>query len=256
MESVKLTTLISEEQIRERVREMGRTLTDRFRGKDMIAIAALKGSFMFYADLIREIDTDIVCEFCAAASYHDGMQSSGEVKMTMDIGRSVKDRHVVLIEDIVDTGLTMNFLRQYFTSRKPKSLTTVSLLLKPDALKKSVRIDLVGLQDPEMISWSATGSIIKGTSGICRMSPKSRISTNSRRPRRSNQVSLSRPFPSARAQNLFSLAWSSYPHAVDLRCKDCRARAFSSSSPNHLSSCDTERSFSSLISSPFTSGSS
>ena len=67
---------------------------------------------MFYADLIREIETDIICEFCAAASYHHGMQSSGQVKLVMDIGCSIKDRHVVIIEDIVDTGLTMNFLTQ------------------------------------------------------------------------------------------------------------------------------------------------
>ena len=148
MESVKLTTLISEEQIRENVREMGRTLTDRFRGKDLIAIAALKGSFMFYADLIREIDTDIICEFCVASSYHDGTQSSGEVKLTMDISRSIKDRHVVIIEDIVDTGLTMNFLRNYFMARKPKSMTTVSLLLKPDALKEKCPLDMVGFKIP------------------------------------------------------------------------------------------------------------
>jgi hypoxanthine phosphoribosyltransferase len=148
MESVKLSTLISEDQIAERIADMGKTLTDKFRGKDLIAVAALKGSFMFYADLIREIETDIYCEFCACSSYHDGMQSSGEVKLTMDISRSVRDRHVVLIEDIVDTGLTMNFLRNYFLARKPKSLTTVSLLLKPDALKEKCPLDMVGFKIP------------------------------------------------------------------------------------------------------------
>jgi hypoxanthine phosphoribosyltransferase len=148
MESIKLSTLISEEQIAEKVSEMGKTLTDRFKGKDLIAVAALKGSFMFYADLIREIETDIYCEFCAASSYHDGMHSSGEVKLTMDIGRSVRDRHVILIEDIVDTGLTMNFLRHHILARKPKSLTTVTLLLKPDALKEKCPLDFVGFKIP------------------------------------------------------------------------------------------------------------
>src|SRR5580658_7023860 len=104
-ESIKLSTLISEEQIRERVREMGRALTDRFKGKDLLAVAALKGSFIFYADLIREIETDIICDFCTASSYHDGTQSSGEVKLTMDVLRPLRDKHIVLIEDIVDTGL-------------------------------------------------------------------------------------------------------------------------------------------------------
>lgn len=146
LESMKLSTLISEEQIAVRIREMGKDLTDKFRGKDVIAIAALKGSFMFYADLIREIDTDIICDFCTAASYHDGTQSSGEVRLTMDITRSIKDRHVVLIEDIVDTGLTMNFLRNHLMMRKPKSLTTVSMLLKPDALKEKCPLDMVGFK--------------------------------------------------------------------------------------------------------------
>ncbi len=148
MEHIKLTTLISEEQIAKRTREMGRALTDRFKGKDLIAVGALKGSFMFYADLIREIETDIYCEFCAAASYHNNMHSSGEVRLTMDISRSIRDRHVVLIEDIVDTGLTMNFLRQHFMLRKPKSLTTVAMLLKPDALKEKCPIDMVGFKIP------------------------------------------------------------------------------------------------------------
>lgn len=148
LEAMKLTTLISAEQIAARVREMGRALTDRFKGKDLVAVAALKGSFMFYADLIREIDTDIVCDFCAAASYHNGSQSSGEVRLTMDIGRSIKDKHVVLVEDIVDTGLTMNFLRQHLMTRAPKSLTTVSMLLKPDALKEECHLDMVGFKIP------------------------------------------------------------------------------------------------------------
>src|SRR6185437_12033099 len=120
----------------------------RFKGKDLIAIATLKGSFMFYADLIREIETDILCEFCSAASYHSGAHSSGEVKLTMDIHCEIKDRHIVLIEDIVDTGLTMNFLRNHFLASKPKSLTTVTLLLKPDALKEKCPVDLVGFKIP------------------------------------------------------------------------------------------------------------
>lgn len=148
MEDLKLSPLISEEQLAEKVKQMGRTLTDRFKGQDLVAIAALKGSFMFFADLIREIDTDIICEFCACSSYHNTMQSSGEVRLTMDIGRSIKNRHVVLIEDIVDTGLTMNFLRKYFLARKPKSLTTVAMLLKPDALKEECPLDMVGFKIP------------------------------------------------------------------------------------------------------------
>lgn len=148
MDSMKLSTLISADQIANKVREIGRTLTDRFRGQDLIAVGVLKGSFMFYADLIREIETDIICEFCGASSYADAMHSSGEVKLTMDISRSIRDKHVLLIEDIVDTGLTLNFLRDHFLARKPKSLLTATMLLKPDALKVECPLDFVGFKIP------------------------------------------------------------------------------------------------------------
>ncbi len=143
----KLTSFLSEKQIQAKVKAIGAALTDRLRGKDVVAVCVLKGSFMFYADLIREMDMDVACEFCGLSSYH-GSSSSGEVRVTLDLNAPVRDRHVILIEDIVDTGLTMNFLKTHLQARQPKSLTSVALLLKPHALKVKCDLDHVGFEIP------------------------------------------------------------------------------------------------------------
>ncbi|MGE4131525.1 MAG: hypoxanthine phosphoribosyltransferase [Bdellovibrionales bacterium] len=148
MEALRISPMISEDEIQERVRKIGESLTDKFRGQELVAVGILKGSFMFYADLIRAIDTDLTCDFCGVSSYSDSMTSSGEVKLTLDLSRSIRDKNVLIIEDIVDTGLTMNFLKRHLSSHKPKSITTISLLLKPDALKEKCEVDYVGFKIP------------------------------------------------------------------------------------------------------------
>jgi hypoxanthine phosphoribosyltransferase len=148
MENLRLSPLISADEIKTRVQKIGESLTEKFRGQDLVAVGVLKGSFMFYADLIRAIDTDLTCDFCGVSSYTDSMQSSGEVKLTLDLSRSIRDRNVLIIEDIVDTGLTMNFLRRHLQAHKPKSLMTAALLLKPDALKEKCEVDFVGFKIP------------------------------------------------------------------------------------------------------------
>lgn len=148
MTNLKLSTYISADQIQKKVKEMGDALTKKFKGQDVIAVCVLKGSFVFYSDLIRNINTDIHCEFFGVSSYHGGTSSSGEVKVTLDLSSPVEGKHVILVEDIVDTGLTMNYLKNAIQSRKPKSLTTVSLLEKPDALKVPCEIDMVGFKIP------------------------------------------------------------------------------------------------------------
>lgn len=148
MTNLKLSTYISEEQIQNKVKDLGKILTDKFKGQDVIAICVLKGSFVFYSDLIRNIDTDMACEFFGVSSYHGGTSSSGEVKVTLDLSSPVEGKHVLLVEDIVDTGLTMNYLKNSILARKPKSLTTVALLEKPDALKVPCEMDHVGFKIP------------------------------------------------------------------------------------------------------------
>lgn len=144
--NLELKTYISEEKLAAKVAEIGKAITEKFKGKKVTAVCVLKGSFMFYSDLIRQIDTDITCEFFGVSSYHGGTSSSGEVKVTLDLSTPIEGQHVVLVEDIVDTGITMNYLKNAIESRKPASLTTVALLEKPDALKVPCKLDHVGFQ--------------------------------------------------------------------------------------------------------------
>lgn len=144
--SLELKTYISEEKLAAKVAEIGKALTDKFKNQKVTAICVLKGSFMFYSDLIRQINTDITCEFFGVSSYHGGTSSSGEVKVTLDLSTPVEGQHVILVEDIVDTGLTMNYLKSAIESRRPASLTTVALLEKPEALKVPCKLDHVGFQ--------------------------------------------------------------------------------------------------------------
>lgn len=148
MTSLSLKPYITEEKIQNKVKEIASELTKKFKGEKIVAVCVLKGSFMFYSDLIRNIDGDITCEFFGVSSYHGNTSSSGEVKVTLDLASPVENCHVVLVEDIIDTGLTMNYLKGAIQARKPKSLTTVSLLEKPDALKVPCTIDYVGFKIP------------------------------------------------------------------------------------------------------------
>lgn len=146
MNHLDIKPYITQEQIQKKVAEIGAALTKKFKGQDVVAVCVLKGSFMFYSDLIRSIETDVTCEFFGVSSYHGATSSSGEVKVTLDLTQPVEGKHVVLVEDIVDTGLTMNYLIQSLQSRKPASLTTVALLEKPEALKVPCKLDHVGFK--------------------------------------------------------------------------------------------------------------
>ena len=144
--NLELKTYLSEEKIQQKVNEIGKALTEKFKGKKVTAVCVLKGSFIFYSDLIRHINTDITCEFFGVSSYHGGTSSSGEVKVTLDLSSPIEGQHVILVEDIVDTGLTMNYLKKSIESRNPASLTTVALLEKPEALKVPCKLDYVGFK--------------------------------------------------------------------------------------------------------------
>ena len=148
MENLQLKTIISEAELKKRIQEMGKSLSDRFKDKDVVAICVLKGSFMFFSDLIRSIECDMACEFLGLSSYGNSFQSSGEVKLTMDINTSLQNKHVLIVEDIVDTGLTMQYLQKMIQIRQPASITTVCLLQKPDAKKVDYEVDLVGFKIP------------------------------------------------------------------------------------------------------------
>ncbi len=143
---LKLSKLIDEKTLQERVKALGAQITKDFKGEDVVAICILKGSYMFYSDLIREIDANVICEFFGVSSYHGETQSSGEVKVTLDLTHPLEGKNVLLVEDIVDSGLTMSYLRTCLLARQPKKLKTVSLLVKPDAVKADVHLDYFGFE--------------------------------------------------------------------------------------------------------------
>ncbi|MBK9323974.1 MAG: hypoxanthine phosphoribosyltransferase [Bdellovibrionaceae bacterium] len=145
MTHLQIKPYISEEQLQKKVTEIGEAITKKFKNEPLVAVCVLKGSFIFYSDLIRSINTDITCEFFGVSSYH-GNTSSGEVKVTLDLTHPVEGKHILLVEDIVDTGITMNYLKNSIMARKPASLTTVALLEKPDALKVPCKLDHVGFK--------------------------------------------------------------------------------------------------------------
>ncbi|MCB9025030.1 MAG: hypoxanthine phosphoribosyltransferase [Bdellovibrionaceae bacterium] len=146
MEPLVLSKFISESDIRNRVKEMGAQLSDIYKDKEVIAVCVLKGSFVFYSDLIRAMNTDVICDFIACSSYGNSMSSSGQVKVTLDLSSHVAGKHVVLVEDIIDSGLTMCYLQNMLKLRNPKSVSTVTLLHKPEAKKTDCNIDIVGFK--------------------------------------------------------------------------------------------------------------
>jgi hypoxanthine phosphoribosyltransferase len=103
--------------------------------EEVTAICTLKGGVVFFADLVRQLKMPVVCEFLGVSSYGQSSSSSGEVKVTLDVSEPLLGKHVLIVEDIADSGLTLSYLQNYLQMRKPASLKTVSLLFKPDALK-------------------------------------------------------------------------------------------------------------------------
>lgn len=146
MVTLNLSKLISEEKLQKKVKEIGALITEEFKNEELTAICILKGSCMYFSDLVRNIDLDIQCEFIGVSSYGGETHSSGEVKLTLDLTTPLENKNVLLVEDIVDTGLTMNYLKKTITARMPKKLITTSLLLKPAALKTDCTLDYVGFE--------------------------------------------------------------------------------------------------------------
>ncbi len=109
-------------------------------------ICVLRGSFIFFTDLIRQIDLPVTCEFLGVSSYGNKMVSSGEVKLTLDINDPLEGRHVIVVEDIVDSGLTLHYIMSLLRARKPATLKSCSLLLKPESLKLDIDVDYIGFR--------------------------------------------------------------------------------------------------------------
>lgn len=146
MEKVKnqFDLLLSEEQIAARVRELGAQLTRDYEGKELLVVGVLSGVFPFLADLVRSLDLDVEISFMQLASYGANTVTTGEVAIKLDLDQSIHDRHVLVVEDIVDTGLTLHKVRNLLMDRQPASLKIATLLDKPSRRRVDVPVDYVG----------------------------------------------------------------------------------------------------------------
>lgn len=144
----KLKKLIRRSAIQKRVREVARQITKDFKGERVHLIGVLKGACIFLSDLVREIDLDTSIDFMAVSSYGKGKQSSGQVRVLKDLDSSIQGLNVVLVEDILDTGLTLSYLVRILQQRKPKVLRIAALLDKPSRRLKDVKGDYVGFTIP------------------------------------------------------------------------------------------------------------
>jgi hypoxanthine phosphoribosyltransferase len=142
--------LISAQSIAARVAELGAAITAEYRdrGDELVLVGVLKGSIIFLADLCRHIDLPLSVEVIGIASYGDQTSSSGVVQITSDLTRPIEGKHVIVVEDIIDTGLTAHYLLDNFITRHPASVKLCSLLHKPDRAVQAVKIDYLGFTVP------------------------------------------------------------------------------------------------------------
>ena len=141
--------LLTREEIAARVKEMGRQITGDYRGKDLAVICILKGAVVFFVDLIREIDLPLSMDFMAISSYGSATKSSGVVRILKDLDKPIGGRDVLVVEDIVDSGMTLSFLRDNLISRGAASLKIATLLDKPDRRKVPLHVDYCGFVIPD-----------------------------------------------------------------------------------------------------------
>ena len=136
--------MITAEQIAQRVRELGEQIAKDYADRRLVLVCVLKGSFVFAADLTRAIDTQLRVDFLGTRSYGEGTESSGVVQITQDLSKPIAEEDVIIVEDIVDTGLTIAHLMDLFRTRQPRSVKVCSLLHKPARARVQVKVDYLG----------------------------------------------------------------------------------------------------------------
>ncbi len=139
---------ISEEEISNRVNELATKLNHDYAGRTPTFIGILNGSFIFFSDLIRRIDVDCEIDFLKLSSYGDAKISSGNVKLLKDLNCQVTERDIIIVEDIIDSGLSIEFIKKLITRQMPRSFSVVTLLYKSDCVKIDFKVDYIGFQIP------------------------------------------------------------------------------------------------------------
>jgi len=141
--------LYTEADIHDRVQELGKRITEDYRDKNPVCIGVLKGSFMFMADLMRAIDLPCQVEFMAVSSYGNKSETTGAVRITQDLDMDIEGRHAIIVEDILDSGLTLNYLINYLKGRNPASVEICTLLDKPERRRAQVLPKYTGFTIPD-----------------------------------------------------------------------------------------------------------
>ncbi len=146
-----IEVMFDAETLQARIVELGAAIARDYQddADDLVLIGILKGCFVFLADLVRAVDLPLAVDFIGLSSYGDSTESSGVVRLTTDVSKSIEGRHVLVVEDIVDTGLTMNYLLENLRTRGPKSVKLCSLLEKPDKNTSGIKIDYLGFSIPD-----------------------------------------------------------------------------------------------------------
>lgn len=145
----KLEIMLTAEQIEERVKELAAEISRDYKGKKPLLVGVLKGAVIFLSDLIRYLDIPVELDFMAVSSYGADTASSGVVRIQKDLEQSIKGKDVIVVEDIIDTGLTLNYLFKNLSERQPESLKVVTLLDKPDRRKVEFNSDYCGFKIPD-----------------------------------------------------------------------------------------------------------
>lgn len=143
--------LITAEQMQERVKELGYKVSQDFAGKELVVVGVLKGSVLFLADLVREITIPITIDFISVSSYGHSISSSGKVTLKKDVDQNINGKHVLVVEDIIDTGLTLKFIKDFFVAKGAASVSICSALDKPSRRDKSIDISVeyIGFEVPD-----------------------------------------------------------------------------------------------------------
>ena len=141
-----LESMISAEQIARRVGDLGKQIEHDYQGKELVLLGVLKGSYVFISDLARAIDLPLSVDFIGLSSYGEATEASGVVKITSDLTKPIESKHVLIVEDIVDTGLTMRYLLDNLATRRPASVKLCALLQKPARSRTRIPIDYLGFQ--------------------------------------------------------------------------------------------------------------
>lgn len=138
--------MITQEQISERARQIGKQITEDFQGEEVMLIGILRGAVLWMGDIMKNVNLDMIIDFMAVSSYGASTKSSGVVKIIKDLDSDIEGRNVIIVEDIVDSGTTLNYLKHYLENRNTKSVRICTLLDKPEGRKVDIDVDYIGFE--------------------------------------------------------------------------------------------------------------